>query len=182
MHNNSTVFTPEQEAALTAIADLMRSHFSDAEDSADEDGKFSIGFRATFDRGSQSDQSESHLPHFGHIDRRNRNERSRSESAGVAVSTSTKTLSPLHGECPWHGRQPVSQCIFAGLILSAGAKSHMSMARDGSGRPTKSRPRPKTPTNPIFSEQRQPQNHPNEHDCGAEWKSNKESKRAGGSK
>ena len=52
MRNNSTVFTPEQEAALTAIADLMRSHFSDAEDSADEDGKFSIGFRATFDRGS----------------------------------------------------------------------------------------------------------------------------------
>ena len=40
----------EQKAALDAIAELLTTHYSEAEDSADEDGKFSIGFKATFDR------------------------------------------------------------------------------------------------------------------------------------
>ena len=30
--------------------ELLDAHFQEAEDSADEDGKFKIGFRATFDR------------------------------------------------------------------------------------------------------------------------------------
>ena len=40
----------EQQAALAAITELLTSHYAEAEDSADEDGKFSIGFKATFDR------------------------------------------------------------------------------------------------------------------------------------
>ena len=40
----------EQKAALDAIAELLTTHYSEAEDSADEDGKFSIGFKVTFDR------------------------------------------------------------------------------------------------------------------------------------
>ena len=40
----------EQKAALDAIAELLNTHYAEAEDSADEDGKFSIGFKATFDR------------------------------------------------------------------------------------------------------------------------------------
>ncbi len=40
----------EKAAALNAIGELLDQYFRDAEDSADEDGKFSIGFRATFNR------------------------------------------------------------------------------------------------------------------------------------
>jgi hypothetical protein len=41
---------PEQSAALSAITELLAAHHADAEDSADEDGKFSIAFKVTFDR------------------------------------------------------------------------------------------------------------------------------------
>jgi hypothetical protein len=44
--------TAEQDAAVAHIRDLLQAHFREAEDSADEDGKFCIGFRATFDRGA----------------------------------------------------------------------------------------------------------------------------------
>ena len=40
----------EQAAAIDAIRDLLATHFREAEDSADEDGKFRLGFRVTFDR------------------------------------------------------------------------------------------------------------------------------------
>ena len=40
----------EQQAALAAITELLASHYSEAVDSADEDGKFGIGFKVTFDR------------------------------------------------------------------------------------------------------------------------------------
>jgi hypothetical protein len=42
----------EQDAVLTHIRDLLAAHFREAEESADEEGKFSIGFRATFDRSA----------------------------------------------------------------------------------------------------------------------------------
>ena len=42
----------EQQKALDHIRELLSAHYREAVDSADEDGKFSIGFRATFDRGS----------------------------------------------------------------------------------------------------------------------------------
>jgi len=41
---------PETTAALDAIRELLDTHFREAEDSADEDGKFSLSFRVTFDR------------------------------------------------------------------------------------------------------------------------------------
>jgi len=40
----------EKQTALDAVKELLDTHFDDAEDSADEDGKFSLGFRMTFDR------------------------------------------------------------------------------------------------------------------------------------
>ena len=40
----------ECQAALDAVKELLDAHFDEAEDSADEDGKFSLGFRVTFDR------------------------------------------------------------------------------------------------------------------------------------
>jgi hypothetical protein len=40
----------EQEAAVSAVRELLATHFRDAEDCADEDGKFSLGFRLVFDR------------------------------------------------------------------------------------------------------------------------------------
>ncbi|MBN8459397.1 MAG: hypothetical protein J0M04_16335 [Verrucomicrobia bacterium] len=39
----------EQQAAIDAVKELLATHFREAEDSAD-DGKFSLGFRVTFDR------------------------------------------------------------------------------------------------------------------------------------
>jgi hypothetical protein len=47
---NDALRTAEQGAASTHMRDLREAHFRDAEDSADEDGRFSIGFRVTFDR------------------------------------------------------------------------------------------------------------------------------------
>ena len=40
----------ECQAAIDAVKELLNTHFQEAEDSADEDGKFSLGFRVTFDR------------------------------------------------------------------------------------------------------------------------------------
>lgn len=40
----------EKKAAIDAVKELLDTHFDEAEDSADEDGKFSLGFRVTFDR------------------------------------------------------------------------------------------------------------------------------------
>ena len=42
----------EQEKALEHIRDLMSAHWREAEESTDEDGKFGIGFKVTFDRGA----------------------------------------------------------------------------------------------------------------------------------
>lgn len=39
----------ECQAAVDAVKELLDTHFDEAEDSAD-DGKFSLGFRVTFDR------------------------------------------------------------------------------------------------------------------------------------
>ncbi|RYD48396.1 MAG: hypothetical protein EOP83_26585 [Verrucomicrobiaceae bacterium] len=40
----------ECQAAVAAVKELLDDHFREAEDSADDDGKFSLGFRVTFDR------------------------------------------------------------------------------------------------------------------------------------
>lgn len=40
----------EKQTAVDAVKELLNLHFDDAEDCADEDGKFSLGFRVTFDR------------------------------------------------------------------------------------------------------------------------------------
>ncbi len=40
----------ECQAAIDAVKELLDTHFQEAEDSADDDGKFSLGFRVTFDR------------------------------------------------------------------------------------------------------------------------------------
>ena len=40
----------ECQTAIDAVKELLNAHFQEAEDSADEDGKFSLGFRVTFDR------------------------------------------------------------------------------------------------------------------------------------
>jgi len=42
----------EQQKALDHIRELMSAHWREAQDAQDEDGKFSIGFKATFDRGA----------------------------------------------------------------------------------------------------------------------------------
>ena len=39
----------ECQAAVDAVKELLDAHFDEAEDSSD-DGKFSLGFRVTFDR------------------------------------------------------------------------------------------------------------------------------------
>ena len=43
----------EQQKALAHISELMSAHWREAEDAADEDGKFAVGFKVTFDRGAQ---------------------------------------------------------------------------------------------------------------------------------
>ena len=48
--------SPECQAAVRAIGELLNAHLSEAEDFADEDGKFSIGFRVTFDRSHSPTQ------------------------------------------------------------------------------------------------------------------------------
>jgi hypothetical protein len=40
----------ERQSAIEAISQLLAAHFEEAEDSAGEDGKFSIGFKVTFNR------------------------------------------------------------------------------------------------------------------------------------
>ena len=42
----------EQQKALDHIRDLMSTHWREATDAQDEDGKFGIAFKATFDRGN----------------------------------------------------------------------------------------------------------------------------------
>ncbi|MCX8496300.1 MAG: hypothetical protein ORN51_08975 [Akkermansiaceae bacterium] len=42
--------TNEKQTAIDAVKELLDTHFNDAEDCADDDGKFSLGFRVTFDR------------------------------------------------------------------------------------------------------------------------------------
>ena len=46
---NSSQQPAECQAAVDAVKELLDTHFDEAEDSAD-DGKFSLGFRVTFDR------------------------------------------------------------------------------------------------------------------------------------
>ena len=43
----------EQSKALDHIRDLMSAHWREAQDSQDDDGKFGIGFKVTFDRSAQ---------------------------------------------------------------------------------------------------------------------------------
>ncbi len=40
----------EQKSALDAIRELLAAHYDEAQDAADEEGKFGISFRVTFDR------------------------------------------------------------------------------------------------------------------------------------
>ena len=42
----------EQQKALDHIRELMNAHWREAENAQDDDGKFGIGFRVTFDRGA----------------------------------------------------------------------------------------------------------------------------------
>ena len=42
----------EQTKALDHIRELLSAHWREAEDAADEDGKFGISFKVTFDRGA----------------------------------------------------------------------------------------------------------------------------------
>jgi hypothetical protein len=42
----------EKEKAIDHIRELLSAHYREAQDSADEDGKFGIGFKVTFDRGA----------------------------------------------------------------------------------------------------------------------------------
>lgn len=42
----------EQQKALAHIRDLMSAHWREAQDTQDEDGKFAVAFKATFDRGA----------------------------------------------------------------------------------------------------------------------------------
>ena len=42
----------EQAKALEHIRELLSANYREAEDAADEDGKFGIGFKVSFDRGA----------------------------------------------------------------------------------------------------------------------------------
>ena len=42
----------EQQKALDHIRELMSAHWHEAQESQDEDGKFGIGFKVSFDRGA----------------------------------------------------------------------------------------------------------------------------------
>ena len=44
---------PRTAESLDHIRELLRAHWREAEDAADDDGKFGIAFKATFDRGAQ---------------------------------------------------------------------------------------------------------------------------------
>ena len=43
----------EQTKAVDHIRDLLSAHWREAEEVADDDGKFGIAFKATFDRGAK---------------------------------------------------------------------------------------------------------------------------------
>ena len=49
---SNDIQTIEQQKVLDHIRELLSAHYREAEDSADEDGKFGIGFRVNFDRGA----------------------------------------------------------------------------------------------------------------------------------
>jgi hypothetical protein len=42
----------EQQKALDHMRELLSAHWREAEDSQDDEGKFGIAFRVTFDRGA----------------------------------------------------------------------------------------------------------------------------------
>ncbi len=42
----------EQQKALDHVRELMGAHWREAQDAQDEDGKFGIAFKVTFDRGA----------------------------------------------------------------------------------------------------------------------------------
>ena len=42
----------EQQKALDHIRELLSAHWREAQDAQDEDGKFAVAFKATFDRGA----------------------------------------------------------------------------------------------------------------------------------
>jgi len=42
----------EQQKALDHIRELMSVHWREAQDAQDDDGKFAVAFKATFDRGA----------------------------------------------------------------------------------------------------------------------------------
>ena len=42
----------EQQKALDHIRELMSAHWREAQDAADDEGKFAVAFKATFDRGA----------------------------------------------------------------------------------------------------------------------------------
>ncbi len=42
----------EQDKALDHIRELLTAHWREAQDAQDDDGKFGIGFKVTFDRGA----------------------------------------------------------------------------------------------------------------------------------
>ena len=42
----------EQQKALDHVRELMSAHWREAQDAQDDDGKFGIGFKLTFDRGN----------------------------------------------------------------------------------------------------------------------------------
>lgn len=44
--------TIEQDKALDHIRELLTVHWREAQDAQDEDGKFGIGFKVTFDHGA----------------------------------------------------------------------------------------------------------------------------------
>lgn len=48
----TTTDQPIQDKALDHLRDLLTTHWTEAKDSADEDGKFSIGFRVSVDAGA----------------------------------------------------------------------------------------------------------------------------------
>ena len=45
--------TPEQSAALAALRELLLTHYAEAEDSADDNGRFAISFSVKFDRSHE---------------------------------------------------------------------------------------------------------------------------------
>ena len=49
----TTITDLEQQKALDHMRDLMSTHWREAEDAQDEDGKFGIGFKVSFNRGNQ---------------------------------------------------------------------------------------------------------------------------------